>query len=624
MLFRFLHFLLIIVLSLVIHVNELSGQIDSLILPITTVDASPLRYNEPGSYTEIQDTFSKRAFSAFSVADLLSSYSGVYIKSYGRGALATSSLRGSGASQTAVVWNGIPLQSPMLGLLDLSRLPISFMDELIVNYGGTGASWGSGAIGGVIALRTKIPEKQGFQGLFQSSIGSWGFQNFNSNISFRKNKFSSITRLVSTNAINDFRTPLGKNSNASFNQKGFIQELYYTPSVNQTFSVSMWLQKEIREIPPTSVQSKSLASQDDYAARWVAHWRWVGNTQVVQMKAGYFEESMIYKDELILLNAENKFKTFHSELEYSVFFTNKIQWQTNIINSKRVAKADGYSDAVNENISSVFSGFRVENSRINGQLGIRKEWQDGTAVPVIPSLGIDFHLSNNWIARFKWTRFYRLPTLNDLFWHPGGNIDLIPESGWGQEIGFSFGNKRNFRWASNIYHRLINNWILWSVNEGNSFWSSNNIAAVRSYGSEQRIKYQFVFSKVALSIQLAYDFTRSINERSVKKPKIVVGEQLVYVPIHQGSIHVGLSKGRFNWVYRHRYTGKVYGISESVSAYQLGWLQLEYHFDHVFYRKGPTMDLYFQSDNVWNTQYKVIERRFMPGRSYQLGLNFKL
>lgn len=623
MLFRFLHILLIIVLSFVIHVNELLGQIDSFILPIATVDASPFRYNEPGSYTETQDSFSKRAFSIFSVADLLSSYSGIYVKSYGRGGLSTPSLRGSGASQTAVVWNGITLQSPMLGLLDLSRLPPSFTDELTVNYGGTGASWGSGAIGGVIALRTKLPDQQGFHGLFQSSIGSWGFQNYNSNISFRKNKFSSISRLVSTDAINDFRTPLGKNSNASFNQKGFIQELYCTPSVNQTFSVSMWLQKEIRQIPPTSVQAKSLASQDEYAARWAAHWRWVGNTQVIQLKAGYFEELMNYKDELILLNAENRFTTFHSELEYSTFFTRQIHWQTNIINSKRAAKSDGYSETVAENITSIFSGFRVENSRINGQLGIRKEWQDGAAVPVIPSLGINVKLSNNWIARFKWTKYYRLPTLNDRFWQPGGNSDLIPESGWGQEIGITFGDKRNFRWTSNFYHRLINNWILWSVNEGNSFWSSNNIAAVRSYGSEQRMNYQIILSKVVLSVQLSYDFTRSINELSVKKPKIIAGEQLVYVPIHQGAIHVGLSKGRFNWVYRHRYIGKVSGINESVSAYHLGWLNLEYRMDKVFSKRGPMMFFFFQSDNLWNNEYKIIERRFMPGRSYQLGINIK-
>jgi iron complex outermembrane receptor protein len=606
------------------QVDGLLAQEDSLTIQEIIVDGTSLRYFEPGSYYHSQDSILKVAFSTLPISDLLSNQSGVYIKSYGYGGLATSSLRGAGASQTAVVWDGIPLQSPMLGLIDLSRIPTSSTDLVSVNYGGSGASWGSGAIGGVITLNSRIPTVNGIHGNYLSSFGSWGFRNHQGTIQVQHKKISSVTRLFSTEANNDFPTPSGVNKNAHFAQRGYLQQLYYSPNNSHRVSFNIWLQDENRQIPPTSVQAQSLASQKDNAARFSLHWRWAGQSQVVQFRTGYFSEFIDYSDGQILLNARSNFSTIHTEFELSKFFSKQLHWQVNIINSGRKAKADGYEENISENIFSVFSGLRWNTKRLITQLNLRKEWQDEMTIPIVPSLGFNYTISKSMAGRLKFSRYYRLPTLNDRFWQPGGNVNLIPESGWGQEAGVTFKAANNWTWTSNIYHRLINNWILWSVREGSSIWSSNNIAAVRSYGLEQRLGYTFLLSSFKLNVQLSYDLSHSINIIPITKPRIAAGEQLLYVPVHQGSVIVGFSKGKLNGVYRHRITGEVKGINDSVSAFHLGWLRFDYGIDYKVGKTMPFLQIFIQSDNLWNNEYRVIERRFMPGRSFQFGISFNI
>ena len=85
----------------------------------------------------------------------------IFIKSYGLGSLATTSFRGGSASHTAILWNGFNLGSPMNGQLDLSLVPVSLANNVSIQYGGAGALWGSGAVGGAILLNSEPEFDQG-------------------------------------------------------------------------------------------------------------------------------------------------------------------------------------------------------------------------------------------------------------------------------------------------------------------------------------------------------------------------------------------------------------------------------------------------------------------------------
>ena len=142
---------------------------------------------------------------AQNLGELLNTESGTFIKTYGSGSLATSSIRGGSAGHTLVLWNGFSLQSPVLGLLDLSLLPLSSAEEISLQKGGNSALWGSGAIGGVIALNNKSDFNNKIFTNIKSTFGSFG--NFNQEVKFGfgNSRVQSVTKLIHQQGENDFK-----------------------------------------------------------------------------------------------------------------------------------------------------------------------------------------------------------------------------------------------------------------------------------------------------------------------------------------------------------------------------------------------------------------------------------
>ena len=98
-----------------------------------------------------------------------------YLKTYGNNQLSTITIRGTTASQTAVLWNGININSPTLGQTDFSLIPLFLFDEVSVQYGTGSALYGSDAIGGSIMIGQSSGQfDKGFAGTFYQQVGSFG------------------------------------------------------------------------------------------------------------------------------------------------------------------------------------------------------------------------------------------------------------------------------------------------------------------------------------------------------------------------------------------------------------------------------------------------------------------
>ena len=598
-----------------------SQQDTAIVLRSVTIGALPLRLSMAGERVERLDSAQLSAYAPTSVAALLSDQSGLYIKNYGPGTLATSSMRGGSAGQTAIVWNGFQVQSPMLGLLDLSLLPAFLVDEVSVHYGSSGAQWGSGAVGGMIALNNRAPSDSGLKVSGQGAWGSFGMQSYQAKIRYKNNKIATVSRLFSNQATNDFfykindQLPSKQQTNAAHQQRGVLQELYWTPTSRQQIAAQVWGQKHQQQIPPLTTQTRSVALQNGDFLRSSLQWRYIGAQQTTQVRGAFFTENIDYQDAAIALRALSNFQTWIAEAENNWHIHPKLALQTGLNHTLYQAVADGYKAGVQETRQAAFANLRWTPGRWKIQLAARQEWVAGHTTPFLPGLGAQY-MATNWLTlNARLSRHYRLPTLNDRFWQPGGNPDLLPETGWSEELGYTFIPFKNLTYTATAYHRLIENWILWSQAEGQQFWSSNNITEVRSRGLEQRVSGQFRLQNWHFKAQIGYDYTRSTNEKSLTKPKIEAGAQLWYVPVHQafGSVSVAW-KGMF-LQYQHRYTGAVKGISEPLKSFDLGNFRAQY----ALKRSKANGHLFFQFNNLWNKSYRVVERRPMPGRSFQVG-----
>ena len=92
---------------------------------------------------------------ALSLSALLQENTSIFVKTYGRGATATASMRGTSASHTNVYWNGIKINSPMSGEADFSLVPLYFVDDVAIHFGQASMGLGSGGLGGAISLKSR-------------------------------------------------------------------------------------------------------------------------------------------------------------------------------------------------------------------------------------------------------------------------------------------------------------------------------------------------------------------------------------------------------------------------------------------------------------------------------------
>ena len=179
--------------------------VDTLLeLPTVAVTGETIRTATVGAQVNSWSAKELAARPLGDAADLLTD-AGVYVKSYGLGSLATGATRGGAAGHTLVLWNGLPIGSPMLGMTDLSLLPTAGFDAASFTRGGDGALWGSGAIGGVLDLRSETAFGNGTTVRVGTEIGSFGLRELNGGVGVSRRNFSGQTNLRHRSATNDFR-----------------------------------------------------------------------------------------------------------------------------------------------------------------------------------------------------------------------------------------------------------------------------------------------------------------------------------------------------------------------------------------------------------------------------------
>ena len=152
----------------------LQAQVDTTsVLPTVEVDEVLIRMKDIGGLMVRGEEI--REWGSFShLAEELAFSNTGYIRTNGIGGVSTLSLRGSSSSQVSVNWNGLPIESPMLGLLDLALLPSPLIDSWEIHKGGNSSKWGSGAIGGILLIESRLPETDTSLLSLCTSIGSFG------------------------------------------------------------------------------------------------------------------------------------------------------------------------------------------------------------------------------------------------------------------------------------------------------------------------------------------------------------------------------------------------------------------------------------------------------------------
>ncbi len=236
------------------------GQMIYDTLDLEAVEILSRQFDQSAGYKVLAvDTAALQSRSSGSLAELLSGSTPMFVKGYGPGSLASTSIRGASAAHTQVIWNGMNINSPMPGQTDFSTVPVFFIDRATMYFGAGSVQQTSGGLGGAIDLETKPTWQNKLRIGLQQDAGSFKTYKTLFSADAGNEVFQSSTRLLRGSSENDFPylniavsrddPPREIRKNAAWQQQGLLQQLYWKPGTRTLLSGKVWLQKNHREIP---------------------------------------------------------------------------------------------------------------------------------------------------------------------------------------------------------------------------------------------------------------------------------------------------------------------------------------------------------------------------------------
>ncbi|MBE0650863.1 MAG: TonB-dependent receptor [Bacteroidales bacterium] len=652
---------------LILSFSTAFGQMAPDTVSIPEVEVKTVRQLARAGVTTHQiDSIAMKRESDASLSDLLSRFSTVFVKSEGRGALSTVAFRGTAPSHTEVYWNGMSLQSPMLGQVDFSQIPVYLMDNISLNPGASSLVDGDGALGGSIDLKNDLSWSKKFSGTFLSGYGSFGTWNEFVHLEKGSDKFQSSTRIYYNRSKNDFPFinkdianidpvtgayiyPRQRNEHAEYMLEGAMQSFGFRLSKRTILETHYWFQYSDRAIPRLNTyegnDNSNLARQVDRTNRAVMKLSSFMKKGTLILQSGLNAENMVYSIRNMVYG-DGYYNALYSKSNVYSFY-NKAQYQFQPIRNalvKAAATFDFYrvqtKDTVNQtgyNQSRRDKGLMLSwqqqlTNNLSAMVLLRKDWVNQVSIPIIPYFGFDWTINQKrkLILHGNIARNYHYPDLNDLYWQPGGNPNLRPEEGLNTELGVitSFpGKKLENSFGLTAFYNNIENWIIW-IPSPMGYWSPQNIQHVVSSGFDANVMIAFPIKKLKVTFKADYAFTKSINHGNAARwGTASVGKQIPFVPVHTGNVLLNLSLGNYylTWI-NHSYSER---FTTSTNELTMRDRLNPYFMNDLYIGKrwlldGRKISLQFKIFNLFNEQYRSVLQRPMPGRNYMLLLTYHL
>ncbi|MGZ3865750.1 MAG: TonB-dependent receptor plug domain-containing protein [Bacteroidia bacterium] len=580
------------------------------------------------NFQEIRlDSSTRNIFSNSSMQQMLMQQNGSFVKSYGPGNISFLSIRGSSAQQTAVVWNGLNINNPMIGQTDLSLLPVSFFNSVSLQKGALSGYWGSGAMAGVLNLQSDAGKNAPLTVNASTSYSSLQNSTNWASANYAAGKWSGATRVftdVSKNQYNYLKqdSTIAKQTHALSKQIAFMQDANYSINSKQQIGLHLWLQDAQRQIPYTLSEIKQNAYQYDEIFRVMADHKLTQKRLSLASRIAMFNEGLIYKNETYNTSSNSAFKTFMADVETQFTLTGNIKFMAGNTNSVSFANTQGYGSG----LYRISRYALYENISIDGKMGkmlayFRQEIFN--ASKPVHTMGLSETINiYKWIAwKLNLGTIYRYPTLNDLYWNPGGNKNLKPEHGLSGETSLQLNpHFRKFALSLNAtwFSREIFDCIIWLPAKGGN-WSPQNVQQVWSRGCETNSGISFNGKNLKTSINVITNYVLSTRKQTLLANDESADKQMPYVPMYSGSSVFSLEYKKWMLRIAYTYTGYRYLSSDNYS-YLTPFAVLDARLARTFTVKNILLNVFAEGNNLLNENYQAYAQYPMPLRNFKAGI----
>lgn len=612
---------------------------------------------------------------ALSMADILTFNSSVFVKSYGRATLSTVAFRGTSPSHTQVTWNGMRINNPMLGMTDFSTIPSYFIDQASLLHGTSSVNETGGGLGGLIKLGTIPDVAEGVNLQYVQGVGS--FSTFDEFVRFTygSEHWKVSSRVVYSSSPNDYKYvnhdkkvniydedmnivgqyyPIERNRSGAYKDFHALQEVYYDTNKGDRFGLNAWYINSNRELPMLTTDYGNERNfenrQREHTFRGVLSWDHNRRNWRLAVKGGYINTWMAYdyrrevaeNNWATMTRSRSRVNTLYGQIEGEYnpskkwYLTANISAHQHFVRSedKNIILQDGDRAIVGYDKGRIeLSGSASAKWQPVEPLGLsvvlRQEMFGDTWAPVIPAFFIDGLLSRkgNVMLKASVSRNHKFPTLNDLYFLPGGNPNLRSEHGWTYDAGASFDTGWSAPFPVSMggsitwFDSQIDDWIIW-LPTTKGFFSPRNVKKVHAYGIEGKLNVAFEpFKGWVFDLNASYSWTPSINEGEKMSPADQsVGKQLPYVPLHSASFTGRLTWKSWSLLYKWAYYSERFTMSSN--DYTITGHLPKYYMSNISIEKGLSfkpvdLQLKLAVNNLFNEDYLSVLSRPMPGINFE-------
>lgn len=594
-----------------------------------------------------------------SLSELLSDLPGIYIKRYGgMDEYATISIRGSTSEQVTVLIDGILINNPLGGGINISSIPIDTIEKVEVYRGSVPFSLGVQSIGGVINITTLSDLKSGKE--ITASYGSYDYKKISLNY-FSNDRISALYNVNYSHAKNDYKylhdnrthtiksdDYIDRRRNNKSEKLSLFANFNYPFTDNYTGRFSFSFQKEDKGLAGVfynEAENANLTTSDlilnlkfikrslnKYPA--IISLKLYSKFNITNFYDPYREIGWARKD------TNDKSNQYGFSLSYEKFFVNiktSLSFFYNTINFKPEDKFDNnqFLDLKRNDIKLSFENvIMLLNERLQLTPGILIEYYENKRLSqkdtpfskdisfirdtfISKQLGINYNFNTNFIIKASAGSYYRVPNMFELFGDRGftvGHASLKPEKSNNIDGGIIYHNKfRNINISSEIifFHRSVENLIQW-LNYATQIYYPSNIGKAKLQGIESILSLAFnnFYYKGNYTLLKTENNELSIgklNKELPGKPNYEVMNEVGYNNLKTG-IKIYL---QYSW------TGESYkDLANNFKNDEKEYVNLGFTYSY------NNLQANFEIKNLTDELSQDVYGFPLPGRSYYTKLNF--
>ena len=606
-----------------------------------------------------------KALAIQNVADAMRHFTGTTVKDYGGiGGLKTVSVRGLGATHTAVSYDGVVMGNCLAGQIDLGRFSSNGLGSVSLHVGQNDDMTSTAralASGSVVSMNSIAPQWEDKRYHVEAGVKGGSFGLYNPSVMYAQKlgqrtwtnvgvDFSSAHGRYPYTLVNGTKVTAEHRANTDIRQLSGEWNLHHEFAGGGRLETKAYYYESERGLPGavilynnTSTErlaDRNAFAQVRYSKQWSHQWHLRTIAKYTYGWNRYTDTNVKYAGgEQVDENLQQEYYG-----SATLLYRPAMAWTLSLAQ-------DAFVNTLDSNLPSC--PFPVRYTSLTAlQAEYRNEWirwrgillgtlvdeetdasRNGAPSELFQELNPAFSLS---VRPFSFTPLYvrlmyketfRMPTFNDLYYFRSGNKNLRPERAHEYNVGITWqapqmGFMDELMLAADGYFNDVTDKIV--AFPTTYVWKMANYGRVHVTGLDATLTSQFRLApRTTLNVGASYTLQHAIDVTDPKAKGYVV--QLPYTPLHSGSGRLLLATPWVGMGYSMIASGERYSMSEHSARYRIApYVEHTFTLSRGFVLRDTDLMVQAEAINFTNAQYEVIQYYPMPGRQFRLSLTIKL